>query len=227
MAHRISVQSLAACACLLAFARSASAQTIGGEVVEAMTAQPLRAYQVRLVYLAQGDTTQACDSTITDERGLFQLGGRGAGAYRLEFGLSDSRLASSARVDAGTGDTVIAVRFRVPVLELGGAQAFASNEVQEVAHARTVIPFRYPKELLSFALTGEVVVRYIVEPTGSVRPASVTVVRSNHLSFTRAVTEALRTMKFDPARVGGIPVPQWVEQPFTFSIMRGGEVRYP
>jgi TonB family protein len=118
---------------------------------------------------------------------------------------------------------LFAVRFRVPVLESGGAQAFASNEVQEVAHARTVVPLRYPKELLSFRVTGEVVVRFIVDPTGSVRPGSVDVVRSNHPSFARAVTEALRTMRFDPARVGGIAVPQWVEQPFTFSIERAGE----
>jgi hypothetical protein len=48
-----------------------------------MTAQPLRAYQVRLFYLAHGDSTQACDSTTTDERGLFQFGGQGVGAYRL------------------------------------------------------------------------------------------------------------------------------------------------
>ena len=105
-------------------------------------------------------------STTTDERGLFQFGGQGTGAYRLEFGLSASRLASSARVEASTRDTVIAVRFRVPVLELGGAQAFASNEVQEVAHSRTVVPFRYPKEMLSLGMTGEVVARFIVDPTG-------------------------------------------------------------
>lgn len=221
MVHRISARFLAACACLLAFARSTSAQTIGGEVVDATTAQPLRAYQVRLTYLAQGDSTQVCDSTTTDERGLFQLGGKGVGVYRLDFGMPASRLASSARVEASTRDTAIAVRFRIPVLELGGAQAFASNEVQQVAHQRTTVPFRYPRDLLGFGVTGEVVARFIVDPTGSVRRGSVTVVRSNHPSFTRAVTEALRTMKFDPARVGGIPVPQWVEEPFTFSIARG------
>jgi TonB family protein len=223
MPLRISARSLAACACLLAFSRSAAAQTIAGEVVDATTAQPLRAYQVRLVYLAQGDSTQVCDSTTTDERGLFQIGGQGTGTYRVDFGVTDSRLASSARVVASTRDTVISVRFRVPVLELGGAQAFAASEVQQVAHARTVVPLRYPKELLGFGVTGEVVVRFIVDPTGNVRTGSVAVLRSNHPSFTRAVTEALRTMKFDPARVGGIPVPQLVEQPFTFSILHAGD----
>jgi TonB family protein len=213
---------LTVCACLLALPKGSSAQSIGGEVVEAMTAQPLRSYQVRLFYLTHGDSTRACDSTTTDERGLFQFGGQGVGAYRLEFGPPASRLTSSARVEASTPDTAIAVRFRVPVLELSGAQAFGANEVQQVALARTLIPLRYPREMLSIRMTGEVVVQYVVEPTGNVRPGSVTVIRSNHPSFTRAVMDALRTMKFEPARVGGLPVAQVVEQPFTFSIPHAG-----
>jgi TonB family protein len=222
MTHRTLTQSLAACACLLAFATTTSAQTIGGEVVEAMTAQPLRAYQVRLFHLAQGDSTNACDSTTTDERGLFQFGGQGTGAYRLEFGPSASRLASSARVEASTRDTAIAVRFKVPVLELSGAQAFAANEVQQVAFAHRVVQLKYPKDLLDIGVVGEVVVRFIVDSTGNVRAGSVTVLRSNHPSFTRAVTDFLRTMKFHPALVGGIPVAQLVEEPFTFSIGHAG-----
>ena len=224
MTHRILTQSLLAGACLFAFANSSAAQSIGGEVVEAMTAQPLRAYQVRLYYLAQGDSTKLCDSTTTDERGLFQFGGQGTGAYRLEFGPSESRLASSARVEAGTPDTAIAVRFRVPVLELSGAQAFSAKEVQQVAQQRSDRAIRYPDELRNMSMTGEVLVRFIVEPTGKVRPGSLTVVRSSHPLFTKAVTDGLPLLRFYPARVGGIPVAQLVEEPFTFSIMRGGVV---
>lgn len=220
MTHRILTQSLLACACLLASATRTSAQSIGGEIVEAMTAQPLRAYQVRLFYLAQADSTQACDSTTTDERGLFQFGGRGTGAYRLEFGPSASRLASSARVNAGTPDTAIAIRFKVPVLELSGAEAFAEKDVQNVAFAYAVLAPHYPQELRNMNVEGEVFVRFIVDTTGSVRAGSVTVVRSSHPGFTRAVTDFLRTVKFHPARVGGIAVAQWVEQPFTFSLER-------
>jgi hypothetical protein len=167
MNHRSFTQSLVAGACLLAFATTTSAQSIGGEVVEAMTAQPLRTYQVRLFYLMQGDSTHACDSTTTDERGLFQFGGQGAGRYRLEFGPPDSRLTSSARVEASTRDTAM---------------------------------------------------RFIVEPTGKVRPGSAILVRSSHPGFTQAVLDALRVMRFSPARVGGIPVAQLVEEPFTFSL---------
>jgi TonB family protein len=220
MTRGILTRTLIAFACLLISATSASAQSISGEVVEAMTAQPLRTYPVRLYYLAQGDSTTACDSTTTDERGLFQFGGVGPGAYRVEFGPSASRLASGARVEAGTRDTSIALRFKVPVLELGGAQAFSSKDVQEVAQQRAVIPVRYPEDLRSLAISGEVDVRFIVDTTGRVRAGSVTVLRSTHPSFTRAVTEYLRTTKYHPARVGGIAVAQLVEQPFTFSLDR-------
>lgn len=222
MTQRILIRSLVVGASLLAFSKHSSAQSIGGEVVEAMTAQPLRAYQVRLFYLAHGDSTQACDSTTTDERGLFQFGGQGVGTYRLEFGPTASRLASSARVEANTPDTAIAVRFRVPVLELSGAQAFSATEVQQVAWAHRVMQLHYPRELLNIGITGEVVVHFVVEPTGNVRPGSVIVVRSNHPAFTQAVTDFLHTMKFHPALVGGIPVAQLVEEPFTFSIQHAG-----
>lgn len=199
-------------------ARGASAQTIGGEVIEAMTSKPLDGYPVRLLYRTGADSVQACDSATTDERGLFQMGGRGAGTYRLEFGPAHTRLETSAEVTALSTDTTIVGRFGVPVLTLGGAEAFSPSEVQQVAHARAVLPFRYPKDLMSYGIPGEVLVRFVVDSSGHARPGSVQVLRSTHPSFTRAVLETLRTVTFDPARVGGIAVPQVVEQPFTFSL---------
>ena len=220
MSHLILKHSSVACVCLLAGATTLSAQTIGGEVAEAMTAQPLRGYQVRLFYLAQGDSTHARDSTTTDERGLFQFGGQGTGAYRLEFGPSASRLTSSARVEASTPDTSIAIRFRVPVLELSGAEVFSSKDVQQVALAYNGRGPRYPEDLRSMSVTGEVVVRFVVDSTGGVRTGSLTVLRSSHPGFTQAVADFLRTARFHPARVGGIAVAQLVQEPFTFSLDR-------
>jgi protein TonB len=104
------------------------------------------------------------------------------------------------------------------VLELSGAQAFSSRDVQDVAFAYSVLPLRYPDELRRTDVTGEVVVRFVVDTAGRVRPGSITVVRSSHPEFTRAVMEPLRLMRFHPARVGGIAVAQLVEEPFTFSL---------
>lgn len=216
--RRFAIILLITSAVLLASSRRTAAQMIGGEVVETLTKQPLRGYHVRLFYRSEADSALACDSATTDERGLFQMGGRGPGRYRLEFGPSHSRLETSAEVTALTADTAIAARFTVPLLELGGAEAFSEREVQQVAHERTVVPLRYPKDMLSYRLTGKVVVRFIVDPSGRVRTGSEQVLSSTNPSFTRAILEALRTMTFDPARVGGIAVPQVVEMPFTFSI---------
>jgi TonB family protein len=110
----------------------------------------------------------------------------------------------------------------VPVLELSGAQAFAPNEVQQVVIQRSDRAIRYPEELRSLSMTGEVLVQFIVDPTGTVRPGSLRVIRSSHPLFTKAVIDGARLLRFYPARVGGIPVAQLVEAPFTFSLERGG-----
>lgn len=204
-------------AALLLVAQEGNAQVIAGQVVEGHSGQPLRYYPVRLVALAS-DSAHAYDSTSTDERGLFQMAGRGMGRYRVEFGPAGSRLETSVELAAAREDTTIEGRYAVPVLELAGAEAFASKDVQKVARVRMGVPVHYPPELRNISLTGEVVVRMIVDVDGHVRPGSVQVVRSSHPGFTRSVLEALRTMQFDPARVGGIAVPQVVEEPFTFSI---------
>ena len=133
----------------------------------------------------------------------------------LESGEADYRIAKD--VDAGVLPVAEKDRLVVEARPAKGAEAFAPSEVQEVAHARNVLPLRYPKDLMSYHIPGEVVVRFIVDPSGHARPGSVQVLSSTHPSFTRTVLETLRAAVFDPARVGGVAVPQVVEQPFTFS----------
>lgn len=212
----LAIPTLAAAA-LLGAAPTASAQAFAGQLVEARTGQPLRDFPVRLIRLPVPDSSSRTDSTTTDERGLFQIPGRGIGRYRLEFGPSRSRLESSVEEEAPAADTTTERRYGIPVLELGGAQAYSARDVQRVANQRKVVPLRFPASMRSMGQTGEVMVRYVVEPSGLVRPGSVDILRSTHPTFTRTVLDALRTMTFEPARIGGIAVPQVVEQPFTFS----------
>ena len=47
------------------------------------------------------------------------------------------------------------------------------------------------------------------------------VIRSDHDAFTTAVRNALPSMRFFPAEVGGRKVKQLVQQPFTFSLTKG------
>jgi protein TonB len=60
--------------------------------------------------------------------------------------------------------------------------------------------------------------QFIVGPDGRADVGSFKVLKSSHELFTSAVRAALPQMRFSPALVGGRPVRQMVQQPFTFSI---------
>jgi periplasmic protein TonB len=77
---------------------------------------------------------------------------------------------------------------------------------------------RYPDLLRQAGVEGEVLARFIVDTTGTVRPGSFQAIRSTHELFTIAVRAALPAMRFIPARVGDQKVAQLVEQRFTFTI---------
>jgi TonB family protein len=198
-------------------ANTAAAQTFGGEVLESRIGQPIRSFPVRLVRLRTADSVEICDSTVTDERGLFQMPGRGPGQYRLQFGRPGSRVETNALVEAESVDATIVRRYTVPILELAGADAFAASEVQEAARPHTVVPLRFPKELQHLRMPGEVRARYVVDPSGHPVPESLIILSSTHPAFTRAVRDVLRTVVWEPAHIGGVAVPQWVDQPLTFS----------
>jgi TonB family protein len=99
-----------------------------------------------------------------------------------------------------------------------GADAFAVGEVERPAHPRKVIPLRFPEDLRKLGLPGEVHTRFVIDASGHALRETLVIVSSTHPAFTRAVRDALRTTVWEPAQIGGIAVPQWVEQPFTFSL---------
>lgn len=77
---------------------------------------------------------------------------------------------------------------------------------------------RYPEILRQAGVEGEVLASFVVDETGAADPTSFKAIRSTHELFTAAVKQALPTMRFVPAEVGGRKVKQLVQQPFTFSI---------
>jgi TonB family protein len=77
---------------------------------------------------------------------------------------------------------------------------------------------RYPDLLRQAGVQGEVLVQFVVGPDGRADVGSFKVLKSSHELFTSAVRAALPQMRFSPALVGGRPVRQMVQQPFTFSI---------
>jgi TonB family protein len=79
---------------------------------------------------------------------------------------------------------------------------------------------RYPTAMRSAKREGEVLAQFVVDADGMVETSTLKVLKSTDPAFTKAVAEALPTMRFTPARVKGTPVKQLVELPFTFALAR-------
>ena len=77
---------------------------------------------------------------------------------------------------------------------------------------------RYPDDMRRANREGEVIAQFVIGTDGLAELSSFKVVRSSDPAFTKAVREALPTMRFQPALVGGRAVRQLLEQPFTFGL---------
>lgn len=78
----------------------------------------------------------------------------------------------------------------------------------------------YPAELLAKGIEGRALVRFVVTADGMVDISTFTVVLSTDPLFTSSARDVLPRMKFRPAWFSGKPVPQLVEQEFTFRIRK-------
>jgi TonB family protein len=76
----------------------------------------------------------------------------------------------------------------------------------------------YPPDLLAMGVEGSVRTQYVVDTTGGVDTSTIEVVSSDDARFTESVRAALGAMRFRPAKRGGKPVRQLVEQKFHFRI---------
>lgn len=79
---------------------------------------------------------------------------------------------------------------------------------------------RYPAEMRRANKEGEVLAQFVVRETGVVDMTTFKALKATDPAFTAAVANALPTMRFDAAEIGGRKVPQLVQQPFTFSLTR-------
>lgn len=102
-----------------------------------------------------------------------------------------------------------------------GEQTYFEFQVEkQVAPAPGNPGPRYPDMLRSANVEGEVLVQFVVDTTGRVEMNSFKVLKSSHDLFTNAVRQALSTMRFYPAEIGGRRVKQLVQQPFNFTLTR-------
>jgi protein TonB len=98
------------------------------------------------------------------------------------------------------------------------AAYFEFQVEQPVAPAPGSAQPRYPDLLRKAGVEGEVLAQFVVEPDGTADVRSFKVLKQSHDLFAQAVRNALPQMRFKPALVGGKPVRQLVQQPFSFSM---------
>src|SRR5687768_7546458 len=105
----------------------------------------------------------------------------------------------------------------------GGGTPGAFNafevDVEVVAIAGAYGP-RYPEGLRAAGTEGQVIAQFIVNEKGRADQKSFKVLTSTHPQFTDAVRRALPQMRFHPAKIGGKPVSQLVQQQFQFKLDR-------
>jgi protein TonB len=107
-----------------------------------------------------------------------------------------------------------------PVKMDANAAYFEFQVEQPVAPAPGSAQPRYPDLLRKAGVEGEVLAQFVVEPDGTADVRSFKVLKQSHDLFAQAVRNALPQMRFKPALVGGKPVRQLVQQPFSFSMTK-------
>lgn len=124
----------------------------------------------------------------------------------------DPNAQATVEPDAGAATTVAGS---------GTPGAFNAFQVDEevVAMAGGVQP-RYPDMLRSSGTEGQVIAQFVVNEKGRADRKTFRVLSSTHALFTNSVSQALPQMRFKPAKIGGKPVSQLVEQLFVFKLDR-------
>jgi len=145
---------------------------------------------------------------------------------RVEIVLSDPAAQHPWRIDA---DRDNAAAFLETLWLQGGRsrQRLESSVVRDAnpldpSKCPQVVPgtlvLRYPELLQSRREMGEVWMSYVIQKDGMPDTASFRVMLSDEPEFAIAAIEALRRARFQPAKVGGVPIATRVHQRFIFHI---------
>ncbi len=97
-----------------------------------------------------------------------------------------------------------------------GRTVFTLDQVERAPQVVLQVPAAYPAAMRSQKITGEVVVRFIVDADNHVR--DVRVVSSNQREFEQPTVQAVQKWQFKAGLKGGRPVPVQMEVPIRFNL---------
>jgi periplasmic protein TonB len=113
-------------------------------------------------------------------------------------------------VVGGTGPVV---RTDQPYLE-----SLVEERPEMVSHP----PVRYPDILRQAGIDGHVVIEAVVDTSGHVERGSIKVLSSTNQLFEQPAKEVIAGAVFRPGRISGRAVRVRIQQPFNFSLSKGG-----
>lgn len=99
-------------------------------------------------------------------------------------------------------------------------KAYSENQVDKAVELVRASTPRYPDQMRSAGIEGNVTVRYIVDASGKVEPGSIEILDTPNPAFNQAIRTALLNSRYRAAEAGGSKVRQLVEQSFTFRLDR-------
>lgn len=109
----------------------------------------------------------------------------------------------------------------VPTSGVASTELFSADQVERQVYLRPGSPPpRYPNGLRAAGIEGQVVALFVVNEAGRVELPTVRFARSDNSLFEAAVRDALASMRFGAAEVGGKKVRQLVQMPFVFTLSR-------
>jgi len=99
-------------------------------------------------------------------------------------------------------------------------KVYTADQVDTPARADSSTPARplYPDAFYKEHVPGRVLAEFVVDTAGRPEPETVGIVSSTDPLFAASVVRALSDARFVPAQLGGHPVRQIVQQPFTFVV---------
>lgn len=139
-----------------------------------------------------------------------------------ETGMARAGARAAEVADEGSAESAARQTANVLGVEARADRVFRVLEVDEQAmrDPNSGGPI-YPEALQRRGIEGWVVARFVVDTSGYVVPGSLRVVSSTSSDFTRAVSDAMPTMLFQPAVRRGRKVKQETELTFRFRVARG------